>query len=248
VNYTWSHSIDNASDGQDYVAQATQPDDSFNPGAERANSNFDNRHRFSWLYSYEFPNAEFAKIITNGWAIDGVLTLTTGMPYNLTYQFEDDYNGSGEFFGRPDVVGDPQHSNDDPTQLLDLSAFAVPCTFDAITGTCVPGTQHFGNLGRNAFMGPGFKNFDFAVSKTTKIGEKAAVQLRFDFFNVFNHPNFANPTLPAFAVDFLGNGIDATGRGVGFLATTATPDVAIGNPYLGGGGPRNIQISAKFSW
>jgi hypothetical protein len=74
------------------------------------------------------------------------------------------------------------------------------------------------------------------------------VQLRFDFFNVFNHPNFANPTLPAFAVDFLGNGLDATGRGVGFLATTATPDVAIGNPYLGGGGPRNIQISAKFSW
>jgi hypothetical protein len=248
VNYTWSHSIDNASDGQDYVAQATQPDNSFNPAAERANSNFDNRHRFSWLYSYELPNPDFGKVLTNGWALDGVLTLTTGMPYNLTYQFEDDYNGSGEFFGRPDVVGDPQHANDDPTQLLNLNAFAVPCTYDPIAGTCVPGTQHFGNLGRNAFMGPSFKNFDFAISKSTKIGERAAVQLRFDFFNVFNHPNFANPTLPAFAVDFLGNGIDDTGRGVGFLATTATPDVAIGNPYLGGGGPRNIQISAKVSW
>jgi hypothetical protein len=146
------------------------------------------------------------------------------------------------------VVGDPRHSNDDPTQLLDLSAFAVPCTFDNVTGTCVPGTQHFGNLGRNAFMGPGFKNFDFAISKTTKLGDKAAVQIRFDFFNVFNHPNFTNPTLPAFAVDFLGNGIDANGRGVGFLSSNATPDVAIGNPFLGGGGPRNIQISAKFSW
>ncbi len=261
VNYTWSHSIDNASDGQDYVAQATQPDNSFDPRAEFSDSNFDTRHRFSWVFSYELPNPGIAKPLTNGWSIDSVLSLSSGMPYNLTYQFEDDYNGSGEFFGRPDVVGDPQHSNSNPNELLNLAAFAVPCTWDnnpltnptPVATGCVPGTQHFGNLRRNAFVGPGFKNFDFAVSKATKIGEKAALQIRFDFFNLFNHPNFANPTLPSFAVDFLGNGLvepvgPGRATGTGFLQTTGTPDVAIGNPYLGGGGPRNIQISVKLSF
>jgi len=247
LNYTWSHSIDNASDGQDYVAQATQPDNSFNPGAERANSNFDTRHRFVWIYNWELPNAATAKWLTNGWVLDGVLTIMSGQPYNVTYLFEDDYNGSGEFFGRPDLVGDPFSGTRAPDRLLNLGAFRVPCTYDPLAGTCAGG-QHFGNLGRNAFVGPGYRNFDFAIAKNTKLGEKVNMNLRVDVFNILNHPNFANPVLPAFGVDFLQNGIDATGRGMGFLGSTATPDVAIGNPFLGGGGPRNIQLSVKFSF
>ncbi|MEO6120214.1 MAG: hypothetical protein ABIP12_05935, partial [Terriglobales bacterium] len=247
LNYTWSHSIDTASDGQDYVAQATQPDNSFNPGAERANSNFDTRHRFVWIYNWELPNPAAAKLVTNGWVLDGVVTIMSGQPFNVTYLFEDDYNGSGEFFGRPDLVGDPFSGTSSPNALLNLNAFRVPCTYDALAGTCAGG-QHFGNLRRNAFVGPGFRNFDFAISKNTKLGEKVNMNLRMDVFNIFNHPNFANPVLPAFGVDFLQNGIDATGRGVGFLGSTATPDVAIGNPFLGGGGPRNIQLSLKFSF
>ncbi|HEY7615547.1 MAG TPA: hypothetical protein VH744_01990, partial [Terriglobales bacterium] len=96
---------------------------------------------------------------------------------------------------------------------------------------------------------PDFRNFDFGFFKNTKWGEKVNVQFRADFFNIFNHPNFSNPVLPNFAVDFLGNGIDpATNRGTGFLAITATPDVGIGNPYLGGGGPRNIQLALRLSF
>jgi outer membrane receptor protein involved in Fe transport len=248
VNYTWSHSIDNASDGQDYVAQATQPDNSFAPQNERANSNFDTRQRFSWILNYEIPNSDTAKLFTNGWAVDLLGQVSSGMPYNVTYLFEDDFNGSGEFFGRPDVVGDPFANKKTPTQLLDLSAFQIPCTSDG-SGACVGGTQHFGNLRRNAFVGPGFAQFDFGISKNTKIGDRVNMNLRLDMFNVFNHPNFSNPVLPAFGVDFLANGIDPiTGRGTGFLASTATPDVALGNPFLGGGGPRNLQLSLKFSF
>jgi hypothetical protein len=248
VNYTWSHSIDNASDGQDYVAQATQPDNSFAPQNERANSNFDTRQRFSWLLNYQLPNAHVAPVFTNGWAVDLLGSVSTGMPYNVTYLFEDDFNGSGEFFGRPDVVGNPLANTHSPTQLLDLSAFKVPCTYDPVAETCVPGTQHFGNLRRNAFVGPSYAQFDLGISKNTKLGERVNMDLRLDMFNVFNHPNFTNPVLPAFGVDFLANGIDANGRGTGFLASTATPDVAIGNPFLGGGGPRNLQLSLKFSF
>ena len=74
------------------------------------------------------------------------------------------------------------------------------------------------------------------------------MQLRIDAFNILNHPNFTNPLLPAFGVDFAGNGLDAQGRGQGFLGLTATPDVGIGNPFLGGGGPRNLQLSVRFSF
>ncbi|HEY7616831.1 MAG TPA: TonB-dependent receptor, partial [Terriglobales bacterium] len=151
VNYTWSHSIDTASDGQDFVANATQPDNSFNPAAEKASSNFDVRNSFKWFFGYELPKTDFW--LTSGWGFDGVLSLVSGQPFSVTWQFEDDYNGTGEFFGRPDVVGDPFADARTPDQFLNLSAFQAPCDPDG-SGFCVAGTQHFGNLRRNAFVGP----------------------------------------------------------------------------------------------
>jgi hypothetical protein len=81
-----------------------------------------------------------------------------------------------------------------------------------------------------------------------KITERVAMQLRLDVFNVFNHPNFANPLLPTHSVNWMQNGIDANGRGQGFLPLTATPDVAAGNPYLGGGGPRNLEVGVRLKF
>ncbi len=91
------------------------------------------------------------------------------------------------------------------------------------------------------------------------------MQLRADFFNILNHPNFSNPVLPAFIADPASNlnsptnpaggcaacGFQlANGREVGIngYQITATGDVGIGNPFLGGGGPRGIQLAAKFSF
>jgi hypothetical protein len=247
VNYTWSHSIDNASDGQDFVPNAAQPDNSFNPAAERGNSNFDTRQRFTWYFTVDLPKSSWLPKLTSGWALNGVVTLTTGQPFNVNYMFEGDFNGSGEFFGRPDLVGNPFAGTRTPGSFLNLSAFKVPCDYDAATGGC-SGGWHFGNLGRNAFTGPGYRNFDLSLVKDTPVGEHLKMQFRADFFNVLNHPNFSSPLLPNFFVDFANNGLDATGRGTGFLGITATPDVGIGNPFLGGGGPRNIQLAVRFSF
>ena len=247
VNYTLSKSMDTASDGQDYVPNASQPDDSTNPEAEWAPSNFDARHRFTWYFTWNITPASRANLLTSGWSLNGVVTLSSGQPVNINYLFEDDFNGSGEYFGRPDLVGDPFQGTGGPDQFLNLSAFAAPCTPNG-EGGCAGG-QHFGNLPRNAYYGPSYKNVDLSLVKNTRLGDRATLQLRLDTFNLFNHTNFSNPMLPNFAIDFLQNGIDpATNRGVGFLPLTATPDVAGGNPFLGGGGPRALQLAARVTF
>jgi len=244
INYTWSHSIDTASDGQDYVPNATQPDNSFRPDRERANSNFDMRQHFTWTFNYDLPKVGHIPGLSSGWALNGVLAIASGQPFNVNYLFEGDFNGSGEFFGRPDLVGNPFAGTHTPDQFLNLSAFRIPCTFD-MEGGCIP---HFGNLGRNALVGPHYRNFDFGVAKNNSLTERVKMQIRVDIFNLFNHPNFANPLWPNFGVDFLQNGFDANGQGIGFLPITTTPDVGTGNPFLGGGGSRNVQLGLRLSF
>jgi hypothetical protein len=246
LNYTWSHSIDNASDGLDFVPNASQPDNSFRPDLERASSNFDMRQHLSWFYSYKLPQSQTLAWLTSGWAADGNLALNSGQPFNVNY-FGGNFNGSGEAFGRPDLVGNPFAGTSGPGQFLNLSAFQVPCTLNA-GGQCMAGTQHFGNVGRNAFIGPTYKNFDFSLAKDNKLTEKIQMQFRVDFFNLFNHPNFANPLWPNFLVNVFQNGMNAQGRGVGFLPLTTTPDVGVGDPFLGNGGPRSIQMALRFSF
>ncbi len=252
INYTWSHSIDNASDGQDYVANAAQPDNSHRADLERANSNFDVRHRFVAALTYDIPpfSKQFPKI-GDGWQVNGIVTLRTGSPFHVN--LFDDYNGSGEYFPRPDLVGNPFEGTRAPDRFLNLAAFKVPCTLDSkgdgSAGSCIPGTQHFGNLGRNSLTGPSYANIDLSIGKTTPLGEQVKLQIRAEVFNVLNHPNFSSPLLPGFSVDASFNGIDSkTGRGIGFLPITVTPDVGIGNPFLGGGGSRNIQLAVRLTF
>jgi hypothetical protein len=252
VNYTWSHSIDTASDGEDFVPNAGQPTDSTNLGANRGNSNFDVRHRFTWNFIYQFPNWKGSwSRLTDGWGINGVVTLQSGQPFHIIYD-SDDFDGSGQFFAKPDVVGPILYNRNDPTRFLDLTSFAVPCTpagaFDGTAATCEPGSRHFGNLGRNSLLGPDFRQFDFSIFKDTSITERLKVQFRAEFYNIFNHPNFASPLLPNFLAEGDANGFDANGRTTGFLPLTTTGDVGIGYPFLGGGGPRGIQLAVKFTF
>jgi hypothetical protein len=115
-------------------------------------------------------------------------------------------------------------SGPDTTGFLNGNAFAQPAV-----GT-------FGNLGRNAIYAPTFANVDFAFLKNTRIIELASLQFRVEFFNIFNHPNFALPNF------FVSPGSAQQGL------ITQTPDVAQTNPSLGGGGPRVIQLALKVTF
>ncbi|PYV50657.1 MAG: hypothetical protein DMG92_06925 [Acidobacteria bacterium] len=236
VNYTWSHSQDTASDLEDFEPNAAQPYDSTRPNLEYGNSNFDVRNRFTWVFGYQVPSMGSGRL-KNGWGFSSTITLQGGQPFQMNYNFEDDFSGAGEGIDRPDVVGPIVYHKHDPRNFIDLSSFAIPCTLTSFaiaspTGTaddCVPGTRHFGNERRNSLVGPAFKNWEFAIYKDTAITERLSMQLRAEFFNRLHHPNFASPCLPLFALG-------------------ATGDVGIGNPFLGGGGPRGIQLAAKFTF
>jgi carboxypeptidase family protein/TonB-dependent receptor-like protein len=247
ANFVWSHSIDTASDGADFEPNAAQPNDSTRPNLEKGNSNFDIRKRFTWNFVYLFPNRKGSwSKLTDGWGLDGVLNLQDGQPFHLNYAFYDNYSGSGEFFDRPDIVGPIRINSNNPAQFLDLTSFAVPCTLSGGTAAknCEAGTRHFGNMGRDSLRGPSLKQLDFSVFKDTKMTERLTMQLRAEIFNILNHPNFSNPLLPAGIADAGFNGVN----GGGFLPITTTADVGPGNPFLGGGAPRGIQLDAKFSF
>jgi hypothetical protein len=261
VAYTWSHSIDTASDSQDFVPNASMPQNSNNVLGDKGPSNFDTRNRLVWSSVYDLPRWGNHEKLGAGWSVSGVLSVISGHPFSMNYNFIDDFSGSGEFYDRPDVAGPIHYNYGNPYQFLNLNSFQVPCNFnwagnllDGYADSCQPGTRHYGNLGRNALLGPHYRNFDFALSKTTTLSERWQMMLRADFYNLTNHPNFANPLAVSFFADAAPNrsgnnptGIDlASGRSLGYMPITATSDVGLGNPVLGGGSQRSIQLSLKL--
>ena len=250
ANFVWSHSIDTASDLEEFEPNQAQPQNSTYPAGDRGNSSFDIRRRFTWNFGYAFPKFGQHQKLTGGWGLDGILNLQDGQPWHLNYEFQGDYSGSGEGFDRPDVIGPVQYNFTNPLTFLNLASFAAPCTWatvndptDVSEDNCVAGTRHFGNLGRNSLKGPAFKEFNFSVYKDTSITEHLHMELRAEFFNILNHPNFSNPLLPNFIGD-IGAPDYLTGQHTGYYPLTATGDVGIGNPFLGGGGPRGVQFAA----
>jgi Carboxypeptidase regulatory-like domain/TonB dependent receptor len=106
------------------------------------------------------------------------------------------------------------------------------------------GIGAFGTMGRNIFRDTGFHNVDLSVSKNFKFGERLRAQFRVETFNIFNHPNFANPNG---ATSGYGQGAFADPSVPGqFGCGCATPDQAAFNPVLGSGSNRAIQLGLKF--
>ena len=103
-----------------------------------------------------------------------------------------------------------------------------------------PALGQFGTMGRNIFPDSGFRNLDFSLAKNWHFGEGFRAQFRAEFFNIFNHPNFANPYGGQ-------NGFGFNDPSVGgFGCGCATPDVAAANPAIGSGGPRSVQLGLKL--
>ena len=99
-------------------------------------------------------------------------------------------------------------------------------------------------MGRNIFRDGGFKNVDFSVFKTFRFTERFGAEFRVELFNLFNNPIVANPYG---ASNGSGLGIDPSVPNA-FGAGGATPDVAAGNPLVGSGSNRVMQLGMKLTF
>ena len=190
ASYTWSKSIDDASNFFSSAGDPNFPQNSYDVAAERGRSNFDVTHRLSVSYSYALPfrHAEgLAGKVINGWETFGIVQLQTGRPFTVALLPELDNSGTGRSilgFGandRPNVASNPELSNPTTSEWFNTAAFAFPA----------PGT--FGNAGRNILEGPGFESVNVSLVKNTNFTETVKLQFRAEAFNLFNHPNFNLP-------------------------------------------------------
>jgi hypothetical protein len=191
ASYTWSKSLDDASNFFTSAGDPNFPQNSYNVAAERGRSNFDVAHRLSVSYSYTLPfhssGDDLGAKLVNGWETFGILTLQSGRPFTVALLSEIDNSGTGRSilgFGnndRPNLIGNTELSDPTPDRWFNTAAFA----FSA------PGT--FGNAGRNIVDGPGYQSFNAAVVKNTHFSEGVSLQFRAEAFNFFNHPNFNLP-------------------------------------------------------
>ncbi len=177
-SYSWSHSIDENS----LSSQPPTVQDSTNIFNDRGNSDFDARHHFNISYIYDFPFQKNS--LVQGWELAGTTTFQSGNPVNLNISAT---SATGLATRRPNQIGPFAVAHPDPSLWFNTAAFCIPVEQPGC------GTSVFGSFGRNGIVGPGFNNFDFSLIKNMKIRERLTVQFRSEFFNLFNHPNFAQP-------------------------------------------------------
>ncbi len=203
-SYTYSHALDDSSDPLVTTAgNGNFPVDSFDLRREKGNSGFDTRHRGVINFTYQVPvgrgKAHFSEGVVGraleGWELSGIAAFQTGLPYDI--------------FG----IADTLHTNiDDRATVINFSTLkntpamgafvpssAVftgenPASFNPDDESVMPIPFDIpSNVGRNHWYGPGINNWDFNLSKTTAITERVHLQLRFEFYNMFNRTQFAKP-------------------------------------------------------
>lgn len=127
------------------------------------------------------------------------------------------------------------------TTVTSLNNFG--CYFQGRSALIPPAAGTFGTSPRNNFRDSGIRNLDLSVTKGWKFRERLTAQFRAEFFNIFNHPNFTNPY--GTSNGFGAGTYDDPSSGV-FGCGCATPDQAGGNPVLGSGGNRAVQLGLKL--
>ena len=244
AGYTWSKSLDDVSGilggtGSTGAVTLFSPQDPFDTQAERGPSSFDVTNAFTLSAAQDLHfehlglQSDRTQLLTKGWEFLSISTITSGSPFTVYSGIQQ--TGAGTIGAdRPDQIGTPDlSSGGSSTRPRDdyfgrgannASFFAIPIRMAGGTG---PNSGRFGTLGRNTFRGPAYYDFDFALIKTTPIGhregglERADLQFRGEFFNLFN---IVNMGLPANIIE---------GTGFGMISRTA-------------GTSRQVQFSLKL--
>jgi Carboxypeptidase regulatory-like domain/TonB dependent receptor len=270
AGYTYSHALDDVGANWDFGAGSGLPMDSAHAANEYASSDFDMRNRFTLSLTYKVPGIKTWGQLLEGWQVNTIVSVYGAQPWG-PIDAGTDVSGTGELVDRWDFFGNP--SNFKPTISSGVPWFAgasnpscaakalaldggTPAGHTYALGTwgCYvmgnsmmlpPAVGTFGTMGRNIFRDFGFRNVDFSAMKNFTLTERVNMQFRAEFFNLFNHPNFANPY--GGQNGWGHNDPSVPGPG-GFGCSCATPDVAASNPVIGSGGSRAVQLGLKFTF
>ncbi|MGH9533524.1 MAG: carboxypeptidase regulatory-like domain-containing protein [Terriglobales bacterium] len=230
VAYSWSHSLDDASDRYDvpYV-------NSYDRDLAYSDSDFDIPQSLALSWVYSLPLLPHNKWV-GGWEWSGIMHLQSGPPFTVPNDFSYSSNrglGGFDLLGTmPNQVGNPNIG----VQQASEDFIAGPVFYNAGAYTMARGLTS-GDVGRNTLRSPGFTNFDMGLFKNFKLSERQSVQLRGEAFNVFNHTEW----LP------LNSGIGCFG---GASNTPMAATCADGNDSLfrpSGAQPgRIVQLAIKY--
>jgi hypothetical protein len=177
-SYAFAKSIDNLSgDVQGFSSQ-----DPENDRAEKGSSDFDVKQRFVTSANYALPLGAgwtgLAGHLARGWELGGILSLQTGLPFTPSISTDSANTGTSR---RPDRIGDGAVERRTLARDFDPTAYRLPAQYS------------YGNSGRNILYRRGFKNLDLVVLRRFKLGERASLQFRAEFFNFTNTPAFGAP-------------------------------------------------------
>jgi hypothetical protein len=270
VNYTWSRCMDTVSNGG-FLPFSAGGILSPLPGdlaRDYGPCDYDIRHNFNAQYVYQLPIRVRSRSLgyaLNGWQISGTAFWHSGVPFSVlstpysaanpsTGQQEGIVQGSGPQFasivpGVPLYVHHPIPGVTQAGTLQWLNPDAFVSAVDPSTGQCYGGDSpqncQFGNLGRNALRGPDFLWSDFYLTKWFPLTEHVKLRFEGQFFNVFNHPNFAFPNMVQAGIP----GNPSTQSGFGALTYTTSPPTGLLGVGLGGdSSPRMIAFRARVEF
>lgn len=230
VSYTWSHSLDDASNDIAFLP----PGESLSAKSNWGPSDFDIRHTFNAAVSWSLPKpsaARWIQTLIGGWGLDGIVTARSALPVDIG-SYDNNFLGGFNFFLRPDVIpGQPYY--------LYGSQYPGGKAFNPAAFVVNPNGQ--GGLGRNSLRGFGLVQTDLSLRRQFQLGEHFKLLFRTDAFNIFNHPNFADPD-PNIGDPFFGQSTSMANNVLGGGSTTSL------NSVFQIGGPRTLQLSLKLQF
>jgi hypothetical protein len=196
LNYTYSHSLDDMSNGGvlpfNALASVATQVDPYNLSAQYASSDYDARHQISGSYVYQLPfksENRLVNAVVGGWMISGTLFYRTGFPFSIVDSGAAS-NLAGNNLAGSTILMQPNFAQRNFSN--GAACVANPCFGPGTANTFAPSTSFVGS-GRNSFMGPGFLGGDMSVRKNFAINERLTFQLGFNAFNWLNHANYGAP-------------------------------------------------------
>jgi len=248
LNYQYTHALDEISNGgfNAFGLNSIAPNNPYDIHQNYGNSDYDIRHYVSGSYLVTLPYFGGPRVVTDGWQITGTVFHSTGLPYSVVDSATPVNYGGGTLFADQLASGFSNHCGG--AGHAGINSGNNPCAVGT-PGNSSAGFAYFDYASgfnvqrRNQFTGSGYTDTDLSLSKGFAIPhwEGANLRLGAQFFNVLNHPNFAQP------VNDVESGSGQGGFGT-INATVNTPTSILGSFLGGDASPRLIQLKATFSF